>query len=1033
MSNRQAYEKFLKAKTDRDIAPILDPTETNSMNAVFLAMLSADADAPKDVRSFKDVKSFLFETLEHQHTSTNDLLDVLNQAIVKKYALPESVFVGVYPTTSFDGQTIFGDDGPLILVNEGALQLIGGVVQLLFSRHGRQRQVQELKRMATSYVTELTVPDNSAFTGSWADFDLQRYREMANLGTAAETFLVLHEYGHVLLRITESIAEEELRADNWALQKIKDAPNSPDLFFIGPFIFLGLCYLVEILSRDVEGAVPQTHPGAPLRIAQAAAELIPSMSAGTKKVSAQFLTLVDYALSESASSPRARVGKIFEVVDGLSSLPIGLLDIVKDVDRSIALRSVLEVAMDDASEAKSEGDLGSLPPGLRPAEEPNIFLYELPSGEAIEMVFVGRGEFLRGPRLLPGYPSEDDLDGAVEAASRSSTTQDFYIGRYPILWCQYEAFCRARDRELPAPPPWDALPTRPVVNVTVADAEAFCVWAGLQFPSEAEWEKAARGTDGRLFPWGGSSPGSSPVSNRTGRDAPPSAFPDLTSASPYGAEQMVGGVWEITGDWLESDVAMNAGRYRVLRGAPYKANPLAATVLSRHRVMPNFPRDEIGFRVILRVQAIASSDSHDWIADVLGKSESDSPPTGTPIAALTASEQDAARLLFQACDEPLTIESVDVVQRVLVAHPECVTWINDKGYTPLLQITAKLPYFEIPYRIASLLINAGADPSARTPDGSTALHMLACRPQMFALEIADMLLEHGADPTIADKRGQTAEMVARRWAALGMGDGFLALLSVERRARDATSKLPVPSEVAEWLSMLDSTHVVTGLFDDDGDREDDAELADYMEQINLLQNRIALLRRIIDQYRESAVEYLIVNLRLASVDSSEYESILAELLGHSNVEFTSDEEAIQERWRNWWCDHRRDTKYSALSWRLHSPRLARAADALFVETMDQIPVEADGLVRLALARNPSVSREVTIALTRAPEPYIRICLAASPRTPAAVLSILALDPNSYVRRWVASNPNADDKTLDQLSNDESTKVRNFLKQNPRRQ
>src|SRR4051794_3180946 len=126
MSNRQAYEKFLMANgyTERDIAPVLDPTETNSMNAMLLAVLSAGADAPKDVPNFKDVKSFLFETLEHQHASTNDLLDVLNQAIVKKYALPESVFVGVYPRTSFDGQAIFGDDGPLILVNEGALQLI---------------------------------------------------------------------------------------------------------------------------------------------------------------------------------------------------------------------------------------------------------------------------------------------------------------------------------------------------------------------------------------------------------------------------------------------------------------------------------------------------------------------------------------------------------------------------------------------------------------------------------------------------------------------------------------------------------------------------------------------------------------------------------------------------------------------------------------------------------------------------------------------------------------------------------------------
>src|SRR5262249_7673422 len=153
---------------------------------------------------------------------------------------------------------------------------------------------------------------------------------------------------------------------------------------------------------------------------------------------------------------------------------------------------------------------------------------------------------------------------------------------------------------------------------------------------------------------------------------------------------------------------------------------------------------------------------------------------GTPLATLTQCEQEAARLLFHACDEPLTTEALDAVQQVLTAHPQCVTWIDDEGYTPLLHVTKKLPSFEIPYRIASVLVEAGADVNARTPNGSTALHMLACRPQFFALEIADMLLQHGADPTIADERGQTPEMVARKWSALGMGDGFLALLSVKR-------------------------------------------------------------------------------------------------------------------------------------------------------------------------------------------------------------------------------------------------------------
>src|SRR5262249_26251920 len=152
----------------------------------------------------------------------------------------------------------------------------------------------------------------------------------------------------------------------------------------------------------------------------------------------------------------------------------------------------------------------------------------------------------------------------------------------------------------------------------------------------------------------------------TGRDAPPSAIPDQSSASPYGAQQMVGGVWEITSDWLETDVAMNAGRYRVLRGAAYKADPRAATVLSRHRVMPDFPREEIGVRVVLDVEAVAAPDSDDWIADVLEEKGPELPSTGIPVAALTESAQEAARLLFEACDDTLSIESLDLVERIIM-------------------------------------------------------------------------------------------------------------------------------------------------------------------------------------------------------------------------------------------------------------------------------------------------------------------------------------------------------------------------------
>ncbi len=147
-------------------------------------------------------------------------------------------------------------------------------------------------------------------------------------------------------------------------------------------------------------------------------------------------------------------------------------------------------------------------------------------------------------------------------------------------------------------------PTHPVVQVSARDAAAFCAWAGLRLPSEAEWEFAARGTDDRRYPWGDGAPEQGTgaranfgtvaccapdASDGYHHTAPVGRYPG--GASPFGLMDMAGNVWE----WTASRFPGKPGLV-VLRGGGWGNNPYCLRVSYRHGNPPDIGLDMVGFR-----------------------------------------------------------------------------------------------------------------------------------------------------------------------------------------------------------------------------------------------------------------------------------------------------------------------------------------------------------------------------------------------------------------------------------------------------
>jgi formylglycine-generating enzyme required for sulfatase activity len=261
-----------------------------------------------------------------------------------------------------------------------------------------------------------------------------------------------------------------------------------------------------------------------------------------------------------------------------------------------------------------------LPPTQAPTAAPTSTLSPVAvagpqSGDAMKwidgstLIYIGPGEFIMGNNAFDAPIHNVSLEGYW--IQQTKVTNSMYAQ------CVAVGACTAPTQELGGPvfsnPEFT---NHPVVGVTWDQAQSYCGWVQGRLPTEAEWEKAARGTNGNVYPWGNDQPACDLTNFGycSGRTSEVDAFKN--GASPYGLYDMDGNAFDWVADWYNQTYykdgpsvnppGPDSGDFRVVRGSSFETEPGQAESALRHPLAPSLHRRDTSFRcAVPKPQAIA--------------------------------------------------------------------------------------------------------------------------------------------------------------------------------------------------------------------------------------------------------------------------------------------------------------------------------------------------------------------------------------------------------------------------------------------